>query len=248
MRCQLSQFGKPACVKNTGLPLKSFQPLYLSASLAATALALAQVMAAWSGLGYYRRARLLWECARVVQRQHDGVLPQSAHALAQLPGIGRSTAAAIASLCWGEPVPILDANVRRVLTRHAGLGAEAAATALWDLAAARLPVRDVRARMPIYTQGMMDLGALVCTTRSPRCAECPVRHDCHWRSTGGAAQIPPTHPAPRATAPKPALHWWLLILQRADGAVWLQTRPSLGIWAGLRCPPCLDRGSRRRLR
>ena len=202
---------------------------------------LPQVMAAWSGLGYYRRARMLWECARLVQRDHNGVLPTTVEVLATLPGIGRSTAAAIASLCAGQRVPILDANVRRVLTRHAGLDRDGTTTTrLWTLATERLPRRNARTHMPTYTQGMMDLGALVCTARAPNCVGCPVRHDCQWRAPD--ANRTAQRPAKKAggNQAKPSLHWWLLVAMRADGAVWLETRPSSGIWAGLMCAPCFD--------
>jgi A/G-specific adenine glycosylase len=198
---------------------------------------LAQVMGAWSGLGYYHRARMLWECARMVQTQRGGAFPASAQALAALPGIGRSTAAAIAATCWSERVAILDANARRVLQRHAGLPATAKPAELWELAHAYLPSSRRRDDMPTYTQGVMDLGATVCTARSPRCAVCPLEQDCQSRDAMG--DTPGVRSNVKASA-RPELHWWLAVLIGADGAVWLQQRPSSGIWAGLACTPCFE--------
>ena len=130
-----------------------------------------EVLGLWSGLGYYSRARYLHRAAQQVVAQHGGVFPQQAALLETLPGIGRSTAAAIASVCFGERVAILDGNVKRVLTRHLGFDADLAqaraVTTLWERAQDRLPARAQD--MPIYTQAVMDLGATVCTPRQPRC-------------------------------------------------------------------------------
>lgn len=129
-----------------------------------------EVLAFWSGLGYYSRARNLHRCAQQIVDLHGGEFPQNAERLAQLPGIGRSTAGAITSFCFSERVPILDANVRRVLTRVLGFTADLALAKnerlLWDQAQALLPVSDLYSAMPRYTQGLMDLGATVCTPKA----------------------------------------------------------------------------------
>ena len=129
----------------------------------------ADVLKLWAGLGYYARARNLHACARAVVKEHAGRFPRDAAALATLPGIGRSTAAAIAAFCFGERVAILDGNVKRVLARHFGIegfpGAAKTERVLWALATSLLPAAE---KMPAYTQALMDLGATVCTRRAPR--------------------------------------------------------------------------------
>ena len=133
-----------------------------------------EVLGLWSGLGYYSRARNLHRCAQQVMALHGGAFPRDALTLATLPGIGRSTAAAIASLCFGERVAILDANVKRVITRVLAFDADLASAtnerALWLAAEALLPVSQLAMAMPRYTQGMMDLGATVCLPKKPQCA------------------------------------------------------------------------------
>ncbi|MBA2723118.1 MAG: A/G-specific adenine glycosylase, partial [Methylibium sp.] len=138
------------------------------------------VLAAWSGLGYYSRARNLHRCAQVVMAEHRGRFPASAEQLATLPGIGRSTAAAIAAFCFDERAAILDGNVKRVLTRVLGNGCDLAVAtherALWRQACELLPHDG--ADMPAYTQGLMDLGATVCLVRRPNCLACPLQSLC----------------------------------------------------------------------
>jgi A/G-specific adenine glycosylase len=187
------------------------------------------VLAAWSGLGYYRRARNLHRCAQVVVAEHGGVFPRTSAALAQLPGIGRSTAAAIAAFCFGERAAILDGNVKRVLARAFGiaddLGSAAGERALWERAEALLPpARDI-AR---YTQGLMDLGAGVCLRGKPRCDACPLAADCVARREG----TPQRYPVKLRRSRRGARAHWLLCL-RAGDAVWLERRPDAGVWAGL---------------
>jgi A/G-specific adenine glycosylase len=200
-----------------------------------------EVMGLWSGLGYYSRARNLHRCAQMVVQQHGGVFPQDAATLATLPGIGRSTAAAIASLCFGERVAILDANVKRVLTRVLGFDADlsraANERALWQAATTLLPEgADAPSAMPRYTQGMMDLGATVCSPKKPRCLLCPVQSHCVAVRQGDAER----YPVRTRTLRRSSQRLWLLWLRRADGAVWLSPRPTPGVWAGLQCFPLFE--------
>lgn len=196
-----------------------------------------EVMALWSGLGYYSRARHLHRCAQVVVHQHGGAFPQRAEALQTLPGIGRSTAAAIAAFCHGERVAILDGNVKRVLTRALGFSGDLAQPAqeraLWQLATDLLPRRALATAMPAYTQGLMDLGSGVCTRHKPRCHECPLAELCVARQQDRVQDYPvKTRKLQRRTET-----WWLLWAQQRDGSVWLQRRAQRGIWAGLHCLP-----------
>lgn len=193
------------------------------------------VLALWSGLGYYSRARNLHKAAQTVVAQHGGSFPGTAAQLAQLPGVGRSTAAAIAAFCFGERVPILDANVRRVLSRFLAfehdLARPANERALWALAADMVPEEALD--MPAYTQGLMDLGACVCTSRKPSCQACPLEAACAAQSSGQTEHFPVRS---RKVLRKQE-SWWLLVLCDAVGRVWLQRRPAPGIWAGLYCTP-----------
>ncbi len=174
--------------------------------LAALAAApLDDVLALWSGLGYYSRARHLHRCAQVLQREHGGVFPKTSQALAQLPGIGRSTAAAIAAFCFGERVAILDGNVKRVLGRALGFAGDlslaAEERALWRQAQELVPERGVEH----YTQGLMDLGATLCSVRNPACERCPlatlVRGPARRPARGLPGEDPPAASAARAGMP-----------------------------------------------
>lgn len=200
-----------------------------------------EVLGLWSGLGYYSRARNLHRCAQLVVELHGGVFPRDALTLSSLPGIGRSTAAAIASLCFGERVAILDANVKRVVTRVLGFDADLALAAneraLWDAATSLLPLaKDAPSTMPRYTQGMMDLGATVCSPKKPNCLICPVHADCVAAKQGDAER----YPVRTRKLKRSSQSLWLLWAQRADGAVWLSKRPVPGVWAGLQCFPLFD--------
>ncbi|HEX7382871.1 MAG TPA: A/G-specific adenine glycosylase [Burkholderiaceae bacterium] len=194
-----------------------------------------EVLAAWSGLGYYSRARHLHRCAQVVVGRHGGVFPASSAALAELPGIGRSTAAAIAAFCFGERTAILDGNVRRVLTRVLGFDADLALAAheraLWAEATALLPASDIET----YTQALMDLGATLCRVRAPGCDACPVHGPCAARRAGD----PEHYPVKTRRTRRGRRESWLLWLQSRDG-VWLVQRPPRGVWAGLWTPPLFD--------
>ncbi len=195
------------------------------------------VLALWAGLGYYSRARNLHRCAQAVVRDHGGHFPRRADGLVQLPGIGRSTAAAIASFCFDERVAILDGNVKRVLTRVLAFDGDLAQAAqerrLWDLATDLLP-EDAQ-DMPAYTQGLMDLGATVCTTRSPQCLLCPMQARCAARRT----DRPEAYPVRTRKLKRQQRENWLLWLVAGD-AVWLQRRADTGIWAGLWSLPLFD--------
>ena len=195
------------------------------------------VLALWSGLGYYSRARNLHRCAQTVVNVHGGVFPPSAAVLAELPGIGRSTAAAIAAFCHEERVSILDGNVKRVLTRvlafDGDLAQQAQERVLWQHATALLPAD--RTDMPAYTQGLMDLGATVCALRQPDCLLCPLSGLCAARASGRMTDYPVrTRKLKRSRREN-----WCLWLQTPD-AVWLQQRPDSGIWAGLWSLPMFD--------
>jgi A/G-specific adenine glycosylase len=187
-----------------------------------------RVLEHWSGLGYYRRAHHLHEAACTVVGQHRGLFPSDAATLATLPGVGPSTAAAIAAFAAGERGAILDGNVKRVLARHAAIegfpGEPRVAARLWAVARTRLPDRDIER----YTQGMMDLGATVCLRTRPRCDVCPVADDCVARTTHRTHLLPA--PRPRKTLPQRAVR--VLVLER-EGRILFEQRPPAGIWGGL---------------
>jgi A/G-specific adenine glycosylase len=187
-----------------------------------------EVFSLWSGLGYYSRARNLHRCAQAVVAEHGGRFPASSAQLASLPGIGRSTAAAIAAFCFGERVAILDGNVKRVLTRVLGFDGDLAVAAkerqLWEQATGLLPQRGVEP----YTQGLMDLGATLCLARAPQCSACPVRHDCVAARNGTQQDYPvKTRKLKRGRRE----HLWLWLRWRDQ--LWLAQRPDTGVWAGL---------------
>ncbi|WP_103035247.1 A/G-specific adenine glycosylase [Castellaniella caeni] len=190
------------------------------------------VLQAWAGLGYYARARNLHRCVQVIRDTWQGRFPRSSTALAELPGIGRSTAAAIAAFAFGERAPILDGNVRRVLARYLALEGDTGSTrlmqTLWRHAQAWLDAAPADLDMRAYTQGQMDLGATICTRSRPDCEHCPLRHDCAARRLG----LQDSLPTPRSRPSQPRHSCCLLILE-SDGRLWLQRRPAQGIWGGL---------------
>lgn len=205
-----------------------------------TALAVApqdEVMAAWAGLGYYSRARNLHRCAQAVVERHGGTFPRTAAELAELPGIGRSTAAAISSFCFGERVAILDGNVKRVLGRllafDGDLAQQAQERRLWRQAEALLPPSGDD--MPAYTQGLMDLGASLCATRQPQCLLCPVASMCAGREDGEPTRFPVKS---RKLKRGQRENWWLWL--EHEGRIWLQQRPVEGVWGGLWTLPLFD--------
>jgi A/G-specific adenine glycosylase len=186
-----------------------------------------RVLEHWAGLGYYRRAHHLHAAAKAIVERHGGVFPRDVDAIAALPGIGRSTAAAIAAFAYGTRVAILDGNVKRVLARHRGIegfpGVPRVERELWSAAEPLLPDADIER----YTQGMMDLGATVCT-RAPACLLCPVADDCVARIDGRVAELPT--PRPAKLIPVRAVR--LLVLQR-NGEILFERRPPVGVWSGL---------------
>lgn len=223
-----------------------YYPRFLARFPTVQALAAAdvdEVLGLWSGLGYYRRAHHLHQCAKQVVSLYGGKFPETAAQLQTLPGIGRSTAAAIAAFCFSERAAILDANVKRVLTRVLGFSEDLSTTkverTLWTLATQLLPPAS---HMAAYTQGLMDLGSLVCTARQPACSTCPVQDLC----VGHLRGQPVSYPVRTGKLKRSQEIWWLLCLQRADGSVWLERRPSAGIWGGLYCFPTF--GSEKQLR
>jgi A/G-specific adenine glycosylase len=191
------------------------------------------VMALWAGLGYYSRARNLHRCAQAVLERHGGAFPASPEALADLPGIGRSTAAAIASFAFGARATILDGNVKRVLARVFGVegfpGEKRVENAMWALAESLMPAPQAsNDDVSAYTQGLMDLGATLCVRGKPDCARCPFAGDCVAQATGRQRELPGARP--KKTVPTRLT--WMLVL-RDGGSVLLERRPPSGIWGGL---------------
>jgi A/G-specific adenine glycosylase len=191
-----------------------------------------RVVEHWAGLGYYARARNLHRCAQQIVTVHGGFFPKTAAGLAELPGIGRSTAAAIAAFSFGERAAILDGNVKRVLCRVFGIAGFPGATAvdrkLWQLAESLLPETGIEA----YTQGLMDLGATLCTRGTPHCPACPFADSCVARREGRQKELPEARP--RAPVPERRSTFVLI----TDGTrLLLERRPPSGLWGGLLVPP-----------
>jgi A/G-specific adenine glycosylase len=188
-----------------------------------------EVMALWSGLGYYARARNLHAAAKRCVEMHAGELPRDLDALTALPGIGRSTAGAILSQAWGDAHPILDGNVKRVLARVFGIegwpGTPANEKTMWDIADSLLPTK----RLADYTQAQMDFGATLCTRHDPACVLCPLQNGCIALRDGRVAELP----TPKPGKPLPERKAVVLLIKDADGRVLLQRRPPTGIWASL---------------
>lgn len=186
------------------------------------------VMAVWSGLGYYSRARNLHACARRIASEFGGRFPSDPHMLATLPGIGRSTAAAIVAFAFGERAAILDGNVKRVFARHWAIegwpGEAKTERALWAIAERECPQHEV----PTYIQGLMDLGATLCTRSKPLCDRCPVASTCLAFAQHRVSELPV--PKPRKAVPKRDA---FMLVALHDGEVLLEKRRSPGIWGGL---------------
>ena len=195
-----------------------------------------EVLHLWTGLGYYSRARNLHKTAQMVVAEYGGEFPAGVDALQALPGIGRSTAGAIASLSMGLRAPILDGNVKRVLARYHAIegwpGTKAVQDRLWQVAERYTPSQ----RVDHYTQAMMDLGATLCTRSKPSCLLCPVQAGCEARKRGQPSAFP--HSKPRKVMP--VRQCLMPLVVNPQGHVWLQRRPDSGLWGGLWCPPQLD--------
>ncbi len=195
-----------------------------------------EVLHLWTGLGYYSRARNLHKTAKIVVERHDGEFPRDVEQLAELPGIGRSTAGAIASLSMGLRAPILDGNVKRVLARYLAQegypGEPRVARQLWDAAERFTPYE----RVNHYTQAMMDLGATLCTRSKPSCLLCPLRSGCRANLLGRESDFPAAKPR-KALPQKRTL---MPLLANREGAILLYRRPSSGLWGGLWSLPELD--------
>ena len=183
----------------------------------------------WSGLGYYSRARNLHKAAQHVCDMHEGHFPRLIEQLIELPGIGRSTAGAIAAIAFGEHCSILDGNVKRVLARHFAVegwpGKSSVADRLWDFAEAHTPKK----RVADYTQAMMDLGATLCTRSKPNCLQCPLQKSCVAFANQQVALYPAKKPKKVIPVKSTEMH----IVVNEDGHILLQKRPPTGIWASL---------------
>jgi len=196
-----------------------------------------EVLALWSGLGYYRRARLLKACADAIVRDHGRQVPSDAQALLTLPGVGRYTAGAISSIVFGAREPICDGNVSRVLQR---LDLPAAGSAketerwLWQRAGELVARADDPA---IFNEGLMELGALVCTPKAPKCEDCPLRRHCRALAEGVQRQVPP----PKVKAAQKDWHQRVRLVTDVSAAhVLLHQRPARGLWASMWQPPTVE--------
>ncbi len=196
------------------------------------------VLAMWSGLGYYARARNLHKTAGICSSDYQNTLPNNPMALASLPGIGESTANAIFSQAYDRPAVVLDGNVKRVFSRHGAVagwpGKTSVHKTLWGIAENLLP----ESRGADYSQAIMDLGATLCTRSSPRCNSCPVNEDCQAFLHNRVADFPASHP--RIKLAEKSFH--MLILRDKHGRVLLERRPPAGIWGGLWSLPADDNG------
>jgi len=196
-----------------------------------------QVLEHWSGLGYYARGRNLHKAARLIVEQHHGEFPNDFAKIIELPGIGRSTAAAICALAFHQHRAILDGNVKRVLARYCGIagwtGDKKIEAMLWQHAEDLLPKKEVA----IYIQAQMDMGATLCTRSKPKCTQCPLQNDCVAYQSKRVAALPT--PRPRKTVPE--RHATFLLLLHGN-EIYLEKRAATGIWGGLWSLPQLDDG------
>lgn len=196
-----------------------------------------EVLAHWSGLGYYARGRNLHRAAQIIAEKYQGEFPRDFEQIVELPGIGRSTAAAICALAYHQRRAILDGNVKRVLSRYCGISGSPAVKAveaqLWQQAEALLPQQDVA----IYIQAQMDMGATICTRSKPKCELCPVQGDCVAKQSNRVAELP----TPRARKTVPEKFTTFLLLMHGN-EILLEKRAPQGIWGGLWCVPQIDDG------
>jgi A/G-specific adenine glycosylase len=191
------------------------------------------VMQLWAGLGYYTRARNLHACAKQVVARFDGQFPRTVSELESLPGIGQSTAGAIASLAYGVPAPILDGNVKRVFCRYYGIEGYPEQTTikktLWEIADANVPAQQPG----VYNQALMDLGATCCVPRNPACSACPLMQSCVALGKGMVGLLP----TPKPKKARPELYFVSLIVEDEGGGVLLELQTDKGVWQGLWTTP-----------
>jgi A/G-specific adenine glycosylase len=188
-----------------------------------------EVLSHWAGLGYYARGRNLHRCAQIIEKKYGGKFPQHLAQLQNLPGIGRSSAGAILSLGFAQAAPILDGNVKRLLSRFHAIadwpGTNETNKKLWTLAECYTPSKQITN----YTQAMMDLGALICTRHNPKCKQCPLQSHCLAYRT----ENPASFPSPKPSKKLPVRYLQMLLLVNAQQEILLEKRPPLGIWGGL---------------
>src|SRR5579871_1095047 len=198
------------------------------------------VLHLWTGLGYYARARNMHRAACRIRDEFGGEFPKTFDEVASLPGIGRSTAGAILAISRGERFPIMDGNVKRVLSRYFGVVGSTAEKSvvdkLWQLSDACTP----EVHVDVYTQAIMDMGATVCTRSRPLCAYCPLSEGCFAKATGRQSELPTPRAAKSARRTRSV---FMLVAMRDDGSVLLERRPESGIWGGLWCLPEFDSAS-----
>lgn len=193
------------------------------------------VLAAWSGLGYYRRARNLHAAAKAIVAEHDAHIPQSLDDLLSLPGVGRYTAGAIASIVFNQPAPIVDGNVRRVLLRIEGKDLDEKTADAWAWHRAEELV-TIATDPAAFNEGLMELGALICTPASPQCPHCPLRADCIARRKGLQSVIP----RPKKRAATSEVHHAVVVVRDKASRLLLERRPDRGMWAGMWQAPTLE--------
>ena len=200
-----------------------------------------EVLGLWTGLGYYRRARNLHAAAKMVVAEFGGSVPRGVEELQKLPGVGRYTAGAIASIAHGERAPIVDGNVARVLLRVHGKGAASDDKSvrgwLWERADAMVQAAD---EPGVFNEGMMELGATVCVPGTPRCGECPLREMCVARREGRELDIP----RPKARTARKDVHCAVVVIRRGDAAMVVEQRGDDGMWAGMWQAPTIERADR----
>lgn len=198
------------------------------------------VLALWSGLGYYRRARMLHDCATSIVQRHGGTVPDDAQSLRDLPGVGRYTAGAVASIAMGQREPLVDGNVSRVLLRLHGVERAVDEPAVQNWAWQRATgLAEAAESVAAYSEGVMELGSTVCTPRAPACDRCPLSDRCVAFERGVAQSIP----KPKTRAERQPLSVTAFVVSDGAGRVLLEQRPHRGLWAGLWQPPCVERAA-----